>query len=236
MSRFWIGSGLAAAFLLLLPFESSAESVSMQLTGAGNNVMAGVYVNPYDGTIDGVSVKLICDAFSQHSYIGETWTADVTDLSDLSNTLNTKNLGLTPEKQTLYYNQAAWLATQLIATADKKVAGEISFALWSIFDSSAMPHLATYSPGNVAGAQDWVNRAKAQTFTPGQFSNVLVYSPNMNYPILCGGRPCASIPPQEFLVVKVPEPSSIAILLVDLAAAGIIMAAVQYRARKRRRA
>jgi hypothetical protein len=204
----------------------------MQLVGAGNNIMGGVYVNPYDGLVNGAQVKLICDAFSMHSYIGETWTADVTDFSDLSQTQNTKRLGLSAADQLLYYNQAAWLATQLLSTTNKTTAGHISFALWAVFDTAAMTHLNAYSPGNVGGAQQWLDQARAQTFSPGQFSNVLVYTPNLNYPVRCGAGNCPSSPPQEFLVVTVPEPSAVVTLFAEVGGVGLLLVVLRRRRQK----
>ena len=75
----------AVAIVLFCAPRTMADSVaSMQLTGAGSNVDFGVHIGPYTAIINGVSTLVICDDFSDATYIGETWKADVSTFPTLS--------------------------------------------------------------------------------------------------------------------------------------------------------
>ena len=77
---------VAAVALSIAPCAFGQGQVNINLTGAGNNVMDGVYVGPYTATVNGSSTQIICDDFSDESYVGESWTANVTTLSNLNGT------------------------------------------------------------------------------------------------------------------------------------------------------
>ncbi len=63
------------------------DQANMKLTNPGNNVLAGIYVGPYYATIDGVpNVPIICDDFTDETYVGESWTANVTTVASNSPT------------------------------------------------------------------------------------------------------------------------------------------------------
>ncbi len=67
-----------ALLLVVLLFGSSvsrANSVPLALNNAGSNVMGGVYVGPYNFTVGGQSMQLVCDDFLSTVVNGETWTA-----------------------------------------------------------------------------------------------------------------------------------------------------------------
>lgn len=202
------------------------DTVNITLTSAGSNVLAGVYVNPYTATINGVSSTVICDDFSADTYIGESWTADVHTFGDLSNTKFGKMYGAAAEG---LYNQAAWLSLQLLSTSNNTVRRAISYAIWGTMDANAMAYLASKAPSYVAATTSWMNQAQTQTFSAGQFSNFLIYTPNLNYPITCNGGPCPTIPPQELLAIRASESSAVMLLVFNLMAVAAI--AVVFRRR-----
>lgn len=219
---------LTAVALLCLAPCALAQNASITLTGAGSNVMAGVYVGPYTATINGVSTQVICDDFADNTYINESWTASVANFSNLGNTRNTTrpNPDLTPEQQALYYTQVAWLTLQMLSSNDPTTIARIHFAIWGIFDPSALTYL---DPVNRAGAQGWIDLARAQHLTLDQFPNFLVYSPYPDYGNpTCNGGTCLSKPPQEFLVVT-PEPSALMLLGVDLFALVVLILLLRRR-------
>jgi hypothetical protein len=202
---FWL---VAAAVLLLAP-AALADTASMYLTGPGTNgAMAGVYVGPYVATIDGVSTPIICDDYVDESFLNESWTANITTLANLS---GTKWGGLS--NATTLYEEAAWL-TEKLMVASPSQAPDIQFAIWAIFDPSAVNGLSLADQTTVAGL---VMQAQSQSFTTSEFANVLIYTPNTTDPILCNGQACADTPPQEFMVVT-PEPGALALLLIGLSA------------------
>lgn len=202
---------LAGAVLLCAP-SALADTASMYLTGVGpNGAMAGVYVGPYMATINGVSTPIVCDDFVDESYVYESWTANVSTLADLSNT----KWGSLSDSTTLY-EEAAWLTEQLV-TAPSSQAGDIQFAIWTIFDPSAMNGLSASDQKTV---ECLIEQAQSQDFTTEEFAGILIYTADTNDPILCNGQACANTPPQEFLVYT-PEPGELALLLIGLSAIAI---------------
>jgi hypothetical protein len=181
---------LATLGLLCLASYAVADS-SMLLTSAGSNVMDGVYVGAYTATINGVSTQVVCDDYADDSYLNESWNASVT---------NSSSLGSTKWQSPSGYNEAAWLITQMMKSSNQTTVGEIQYAIWGIFDSSAITNLTNFNTTYGQAAQGWINMAAANSNT-----NFLVYTPVAGT-ATCGGGPCpTSGPPQEFLVVPAPE-------------------------------
>jgi hypothetical protein len=209
---------LVGAVLFFAPTALADSTASMLLTDAGNNGALGdVYIGPYTATIDGVSTSVICDDYDDESYIGETWTANVTTLSSLGGT-KWVDLG----NSTNLYEEAAWLSINLLS-AGQGQAGDIQFAIWTLFDANALNALSGADQANV---WCWIDAAEAQTFSPGEFANVLIYTADMTDPIRCDGNYCANTPPQEFIVVT-PEPSQLILMLT-----GLLVVAVAVRRKK----
>lgn len=175
-------------------------------TETGTNVLDGVYVGAYTATINGVSTPVICDDFADESYLNDPWQASVYTYSDLSQALWASS---NASNYTTLYDEAAWLAEQMLLPANQSQIGEIQFAIWGVFDSSAISELSSYSGTDGSEAQNWLNDAASNTYYVGEFSNVTVYTPDPTNKI---GKNVA----QEFLVVGAPEPSQVATLAADL--------------------
>jgi hypothetical protein len=220
---------MAAALLGIAPSSFAAETASMTLTGVGTNgALGGVYIGPYVGTIDGVTTPLICDDFFDDSYIPESWTANVYGISDYA------SLRFGSSSAQIGYEEVAWLSQQLtnqslgLATylpcpPGDNCAGDIQYAIWAVFDPAALLNL-NGSGGNLANANLWLSAAASQ-YSTGDYSNVSVYTPLVDsaHPVTCNGHDCPSSPPQEFIVVKTPEPSALAILGLDFSAVGALI-------------
>lgn len=205
--------------MLVCAGPSVFAQASMTLTGAGNNgAIADVYVGPYQGTIDGVSTPIICDDFYDDTYLNESWTATVSTFSNLSQT----KFGASDITQ---YEEAAWLAQQLVNPSSTcpdmsaaNCAGDIQFAIWEVFDNGQP--FSLLSGHNLQNAEWWLNQAETQTFTAGEFSDVTIYTPT-GCSANCGGGL-----PQEFLTVSTdppvatPEPSELALLVMDFSCVG----------------
>ncbi len=200
-----------------------------------------MYISPYHANVGGVPTLVICDDFADDTYPNESWMATRTDFSDLTQTRNTIQWNLDAADQQQDYTEAAWLTEQLLSVYsinpnDTVTLGEISFAIWGVFDNAAIPYLAANDSGagyeNCAnGACYWLSQAQSlyasNSITLGQFSNFTVYSPTNTAPTCPGG--CPSSPPQEFLTVTTPEPSAPALLGVYLS--GLVALIILFRRR-----
>jgi len=187
----------------------------MDLTSAGSNVLGGVYVGPYTATINGVSMQVVCDDFADESYIGETWTATVNSLGTLTGT----KWG-SQGQATQGYDEMAWLFTQMMSTTNTQTIADIQYAIWAVFYPSALNAL---SGSNLANAEWWLSQAGQQTFYAGEFSNIVLYTPNTSDPISCNGQSCADTPPQEFMAyVSTAEPSTVVMLGLGMLCLGLL--------------
>jgi len=216
---------IVAAFLGVVPSSFAAQTANMSLTGVGTNgTLGGVYIGPYVGTVNGVTTPLICDDFIDESYIPETWTADVYSISDYA---SLRFHSSTAPLAQVGYEEVAWLSQQLTNqslglpttctnTTSINCAGDIQYAIWAVFDPTAL----TYITGaNRTNANTWLSAAQSH-YSTGDYSNVSVYTAVAGT-ALCGGRACPPGPtPQEFIVVRTPEPPFLSLLGVDLSAVG----------------
>jgi len=202
---FW---GIAGA----LCFAGGAiAQVNMTLTGVGTgSVMGGVYISPYVASIDGVSTYVICDDFMTDVWVDDTWKANEYSLSDVSPSGPQKftKPDWSPYTIEQEYDAAALLADDLIANmSNATLAGEYSFAIWTIFDPAAVNG---YGGNPLTGSQQsaadgFRNTALAEAAGGGASNlNVSIYTPARDYIS------------QEYLVVSTPEPSLPATLAVEL--------------------
>jgi hypothetical protein len=209
-----------AAVLCVAP---SFAQVSMTLTGPGSNgALGNVYIGPYVATIGGVkNVQAICDDFVHDTFLQESWTANVSSLPN-----------------TQQYEQAAWLTLQLLSSTSApcnggtNCAGDIQYALWQLMDPTApqgqlTPFDYLNSKGltaDLSSAQTFLtNSGLSANYSGIDYSRFSVYTPDLTKPITCSPGPCASTPPQNFIVVRTAEPSSLAILGLDLSAVGALV-------------
>lgn len=201
---------IAAIFI----FASAAfAQYTMDLTSVGDGVtFDNVFVSPYYGTIKQGNTTvytgpMICDDFITDSFLNTPWNASVTTAAAgngkfQGDTFTFSYMGTTTTyNSSQMYDAVAYLATQLISNPTGPLQTDLSFAIWDIMDQG----LQVY-PDATAKA------LIAQAFAAGPVDaaniDVFTASPNNN----------AS---QEFLVlngppVNTPEPSSAALLGVDL--------------------
>jgi hypothetical protein len=209
----------------------AAGTATLTLTGAGNNIMGGVFVNPYTAKVNGTPMTVICDDFADNTYLNETWNANTYTYTELEQgTASVKwssgyyynsNGTTTAVSQLQSYYAAAALTLQLLSATDATLKGELSYAIWGVFDKGAISWLNNYSTTYATAAKNLINAAVNQTYTTGQFANFNIYNPWANsstYAPTCSGGPCPTAPPQEMLSVAMPEPPMVALLAVDLGA------------------
>jgi hypothetical protein len=196
-----------------------------------SGVMGGVYTSPYTISVNGVSTLLICDDFLTNIGIGLTWQATETSLQSLQSSSSALKFPNPPDSNQIFnYATLAVLAAQLMALPNFKndVAGEISYAIWGVFDPVLITTPYALSPGQegyltpsqLAAAQAYLSNAQAvvnQATTNGVINLSLLPSLTIYTPY-----PDVGVS-QEFLRVSMPEPSLISILTVDLlAVAGLV--------------
>ncbi|HEY1220185.1 MAG: hypothetical protein ABSE42_17905 [Bryobacteraceae bacterium] len=197
---------------------SAVAQVNMTLTGVGNGfVMGGVYVSPYVATINGVSTYIICDDFTTDVSMDESWVANDNSLSSVSSSGPQKftTSDWSPYTIQQEYGAAAILAEDVMTNmGNSTLAGEYSYAIWTLFDPSAIDG---YGGNNLtSGEQTAVNSFRSAALTAAASGgaaglDVSIYTPN---PLTAS---------QEYLVVTTPEASLPATLGVELfALVGVI--------------
>ena len=210
--RGWFTSVGLAAVLFLVPF-AQADQVQMTFTGVGNgSTGGGVYVGPYQATIDGQFALVVCADFSIQTNVGQTWAANVSySGGDISDTRQAAKVG-TVAAQGLY-NQAAFLVEQLLATydptpdsADRALQRQLSFAIWEIFTPGVIVRLGTMDQ---VAATGYLNQAAAYAGVAN--TSLVIYTP-----VLASG---VNAPPQEFLAIRTPEGSATILWGVHMLAA-----------------
>jgi hypothetical protein len=215
-----------------IAFASGAfADVSMVLVGPPPGPsLDGVYTSPYQALIgpanedatalhnNGVLTNVICDDFTTDvSLATPVWQATVTSLGAFngSTEVSTVKFGdSSAAQQTTDYMTAAYLAEELMGVnqatpAGQLIAGQLSFAIWEVFAKQPVLNWLSGDPTNAPIIAKYLSDAQTAVAhdTPGQFANVLVYTPNPN-----GAS-------QEYLVVT-PEPPAKALLAVDMSALG----------------
>jgi len=227
LRKYWF---LTAFAVLLFSSASFAQTTSVVLTGVGNGATVwsggtGVYLDPYTATVGGVpGTSVICDDWSDNSYVNESWTANVTTLASLNagtnSTTNPPMFGNDPG----LYNQLAWLATQLMVNPTSyanQVA--VSFAIWELtYPYSTNPETPSPTSFLAGSAQAGQQSCSGQTCVNTLLSEAAAAVANgytgdgwsILTPIAGTITPTNLGVPQEFLV-HVPESSTLAMLGAD---------------------
>jgi hypothetical protein len=211
-------SFIVLAVALSFAGSANADTVSVTLTGVSGGVQGNVYTSPYYATVGNTeNVPIVCDDYSHEVYVGESWIASVSTFADLSNT-RFGNLVNAPQ----LYDEAAYLFNELSQVPSQ--VGNISFALWAIFDPSDVTTSAGWTTGGNAidptSAAGWLANAQAQTYTAGEFSNFEVLTPCTPSPQGCPIS-TSSASAQEYLV-RTREPSTVLLLGIGLLAVWLL--------------
>ncbi|MGD1102095.1 MAG: hypothetical protein ABSA59_08505 [Terriglobia bacterium] len=190
--KYWY---LTAVALLCFASSALADTVNVTYTGPGGNNLGGVYVYPYNLSINGApSTPAICDDFVDDIYGGESWTAKLNTFSAV--TSDSTLWGDNPSG----YEEATWLAAQLFhQTVPCPTGGncqaDINYAIWAIFYPAALGNLNS-DPTNYANAVWWEGQAVANGQTGG-LHGFEILTPDPNDGPGKGG-------PQEFLYSSPP--------------------------------
>jgi hypothetical protein len=240
-TMFAFASGLVAQPTTTINLLSYPEGVE-------GPVMGSVYTSPYYATIGSSSsvVPIICDDFADESYLPETWTAYATSLSGVATGPVLWGGGAVPGgvgsiSEAAAYTTAAYLAVEILETnqstsAGAEQAGDLSYAMWALFDptvftdqtnggggSCTLPGgFGCLSSTDFANAEADLESAYAYVHTNGLSTanfdskegvNVTIYTYDSG--AVCPGSTCSG-PPQEFISVTTPEASTPVLLAADL--------------------
>jgi hypothetical protein len=204
-----------------------ADSISVTITGTGGTVQNNAYVAPYYLNVSGGdpaqgiqsgTLTVICDDYTHDVTLGESWIAQVNDLT--TSGLTQMRFDSMPNAQRLY-EEAGWLAMQTGlwggTQQSASMIGEYNWAIWSLFDPSLT--IDSTAQGLIAQAQKYAPTDLSY------YANVRILTPVAH----ANGTPWTdSTSPQEYItIVTAPEPSSMALL-------GSGVAAFFFRLRKKR--
>jgi hypothetical protein len=176
-----------AAFCLVLPFSSlkaHADSVTLELVGVGGPSSEGVYVYPYDFSVNGgaSTVELMCISYNNETHIGESWVATITAIT-------------TPQQE-----EAVWLfndANAAIADDNTPLQIDNQFAAWELFADNVTPPDAGVAIQLALAAED------APLEPAGFYNNFIEYDP-------ASGWPSGDGTPQSFIGNAPPDPPDVA--------------------------
>jgi hypothetical protein len=231
----WLFASLA---LICLATGAMADStVTMQLIGPPPGpILGGVYTSPYTALIgpagqtlgqgqtqiNGVSTLVVCDDFQTNmSTVTPPWQAIDTNLNSILGEATTSGVvkfdnSATVAQQQFDYQVAAYLALEILntdqsTTAGQVTAGQLSFAMWAVFDpppDSTGPFSGQFVTGSdLAQAQADLSAAQAAVNAPG-FTlggyNVDIFTSN----------PLGAA--QEFITVSAPEAATPILLAADV--------------------
>jgi hypothetical protein len=203
----------ALGALIVLPSAVMADTVDIVMTSAGVDTSHGVYISPYYATVNGgPTTTVICDDFTDDTYIPESWTATVYAGSGvLTGTRMAGLSGFTGADLYRAYDAVAYLALRLQSEgADPTARAITSFALWDIFLDSSVTTWLSGDAAFLGQVQTLANEARTSALgaSAGLRSILTVYSTPISN--ISGGHAL----PQEF--ISTPEASAPAFLAFDL--------------------
>jgi len=177
-------TGMLLFLVVVSSLPTTAGIVNMKFLGTStNNQYSGVYTYPYDLKVNGGPTQwMMCIGYNEHISTGETWKANVFSVGSLN-----------PSTYLLDY-EAAFLFK--MAVADHGSHPEINAAAWWLLEGA---------PTSLnAPAQSLVALAQGQTYSSGQYSDVLLYK------AIPGSQSGTLGTAQDFLG-STPEPGTLAL-------------------------
>jgi len=238
-----------AATLLVCCGTGAFASDSLTLLSPPNSgyTEGGVYTSPYNISVNGTPMQLICDDFTTDITVGETWPASPTTLTviNASSVAGLKFANASYNGSILGgatnvvqdYAIAAVLAAELLLlpNSDTAEAAAYSYAIWDVFDSTLLgtSYQTMSDPYGTLTQLQWdaaiadLQSAISLVGTVPAGGGVDLNNISINGTSIASVTIYTPVPQsgaQEFLGVSMPEPSYPAVLAVDLlAVVGLIV-------------
>ncbi len=204
------------AFLTAVLLSGSAFADSMSFNGVGGANLGGVYTYPYNFTVNGTPMQLMCDTFDNEISSPETWTADEHTISGAA----TSGLFKGVTQSGLKYDAAGIIFASMLGVNGVTLTGftnnqDANWAVWALFSSTALQDItgsasSPFGPGGDSAALTIYNNALAAAATApaSDFTGITIYTPEAGTQV-----PTTDGVPQEFLgYTPVPEPSELSLL------------------------
>ncbi|MBZ5626392.1 MAG: PEP-CTERM sorting domain-containing protein [Acidobacteriia bacterium] len=205
MKRFLSCFGLFLALLVAIP---AGADTTVKLVGVGGASQGGVYVAPYFLKVNGQTISVMCDDYLHDVYIGESWKANIIPLSNISSGRFWNPAD--PATSLHDYEMAFWLFGQWQSHPSQ--AGNINFAVWSIFDPAVIGH-----SGWTTGPNAQLNSASAWLYAAQHFNGPYDYSGFY----LIVPTDLSRSGPQEY-IERTPEPAALALVGTGFVALGFM--------------
>lgn len=196
--------------LSVATFPSAASADTLQLQSTGGTVVNGVYIYPYNFSVNGSSnlTSLLCLDYNREITVGEKWN------------VSTSGLAMDNSQTSIDYRALAIIDYDIATGGQGNSIADLQFADWSIFDPRDMTNNSGYTQNAQRIAADALANASNPSLTSTRFfSNFTLYTPTTDQTGWTNGIP------QEFLaynggatpqfvpsLVPTPEPSSLALL------------------------
>ena len=207
---------LIFSVLATVLLSGAAFADSMDFTGPQGNNLGGVYTYPYNFTVNGTSMQLLCDTFDNEITSGETWTATESSIPT--------GIGLFGPESSADYAAAGLIFDAIVNANGGPLNGTIgntndaNWAIWALFSTTAYDDIlgGSSSPFGSGGDPNALSiYAAALADAPGapatDFSGIVVYTP------VAGTQSGNNGTPQEFLGYtpdppSMPEPGGLSLL------------------------
>ena len=213
-----LGAGVALSQSVAL------ADVTLTFTGTTGLSLGGENTSPYVFNINinnvNTPVLLVCDDFYSNIWVNDSWTANRISLAEAGGTNGQGKFAYQSHSQE-YYNEAGWLAQQLMSTRDPLLSEQYSWAIWEIF-ALGTPGGTDIAKANL-GKDDYdavknlIVNAYSAVQAGADLSDVYVYTPVLTSDGLASGPNNGTAhTAQEFFFV--PEASTPVFLVFNLLA------------------